>query len=241
MTTYLIQLLFGATLLLLVAIVSNALLYKAAASLRYRVWMFTLLGLLALPVLSPMLPHWSLGVVEYNEPRTLESELIDRPARAQDLAQGNALGNLEPFQPAALQGQDTLSCPVGAAEFREQIDTQGGGEYALPWARYRALAGRIVGNDTDAQKVSFLLTIWLLGTTMLLFHWGISILRVRKMIAMYEAVSDPVGVLAETCGYTRKFRYVTLPALFCVHKSRNETKWNDGQLFRFTDNPPFVP
>ena len=38
MTTYLIQLLFGATLLLLVAIVSNALLYKAAASLRYRVW-----------------------------------------------------------------------------------------------------------------------------------------------------------------------------------------------------------
>jgi len=56
MTTYLIQLIFGTTLLLHVAIVVNGLCCRAAASLRYRVWTFTLLGLLVLPVLSPLLP-----------------------------------------------------------------------------------------------------------------------------------------------------------------------------------------
>ena len=60
MTTYLIQTLFGVTVLLIVAIVANALLYRAAASLRHRVWTFALLGLLALPVLSPMLPTMHL-------------------------------------------------------------------------------------------------------------------------------------------------------------------------------------
>ena len=82
MTTYLIQILFGATLLLVVASVVNALLYKAAASLRHRVWTCTLLGLLMLPVLSPMLPTMYLAGIP-----GWETEDI-RPARAQDLAQG---------------------------------------------------------------------------------------------------------------------------------------------------------
>ena len=53
---YLIQLLFGATILLLAGVVVCALLHKVAASLRHRVWAFTLLGVLLLPVLSPMVP-----------------------------------------------------------------------------------------------------------------------------------------------------------------------------------------
>ena len=56
MTTYLIQILFGATILLLTAIILCSLFRKAAASLRYRIWTFTMLGVLLLPILSPLLP-----------------------------------------------------------------------------------------------------------------------------------------------------------------------------------------
>ena len=56
MSTYIIQLLFGATVLLIVAIIVNALFFRSAASSRYRIWICAMLGLLLLPVLSPILP-----------------------------------------------------------------------------------------------------------------------------------------------------------------------------------------
>jgi len=191
---------------LTVALLGTLFLRRRSASVRHSVLAAAMLGVLAVPLLVPMLPHWSLAIVEFNEPtideptlnelQTLESEPIDRPERASDLAQGNALGHWEPTQIAALQGQDIhndpISCPVGAAELHEQSDTQGGGSMsidtvALPWARYRALAGR-----THANSPTLLLALWSLGTALLLLRLAVSLRAARKIIAKTMPLDEPL-------------------------------------------------
>ena len=163
MTTYLIQLLFGATLLLLVAVVSNALLYKAAASLRYRVWTFTLLGLLALPILSPMLPTIHLPLHESRERNDALPPLPLGEGRGEGFSYFSHVPN-SPHPPY----------PINMTPSKGMIEN-------VP-----ASATTTIRYDT------ILFTIWLIGTAVLLFHLFMSIHRVRKMIAPYETVSDPL-------------------------------------------------
>ena len=87
MSTFIIQLLFGATVLLIVAIIVNTLFFRSAASSRYRIWTCTMLGLLLLPVLSPILPTTlSIGkpvaniatvIIPNHEPATNTETIIE--------------------------------------------------------------------------------------------------------------------------------------------------------------------
>ena len=60
MTIYLIQLLFGVTLLTVISLVFCRLLKKRSASSRHAILAATLLGTLLLPLLLPLLPRWSV-------------------------------------------------------------------------------------------------------------------------------------------------------------------------------------
>ncbi len=72
MTTYLIQLLFGATVLLTIGAIASLILCRAAASLRYHIWTFTLLGLILTPLLTPLLPKTHLaGTRRPSPPQTM--------------------------------------------------------------------------------------------------------------------------------------------------------------------------
>ena len=54
-----------ATVLLLVAWAVAVLLRRASAAVRHRVWTLSFVGLLLLPVLSPLLPNWRLSIVQH--------------------------------------------------------------------------------------------------------------------------------------------------------------------------------
>ena len=82
-------------------------------------------------------------------------QVIFRPERAQYLAQGKrranrqgraALGIDVPVKfsrpNGARENCSTVSCPFRAAKWFVCLATQGGGEYALPWARSCAPSGR---------------------------------------------------------------------------------------------------
>ena len=59
MLTFFLKLLFGSTILLLAALILNLIFRKASATVRHRIWAGSLVGLLILPIVSPLLPSWS--------------------------------------------------------------------------------------------------------------------------------------------------------------------------------------
>ena len=185
MTTYLIQLLFGATVLLLVAVIINGLLSRAAASLRHRVWTFSLLGLLALPILSPMVPTMHVPIHQSREHSVMErpDDLAGTPAHI--FKEPQVVHNIKEPQVKRYSAQ------LASANVHPEV------------------ALRSTSGSLDIRYDAILFTIWLIGTSLLLVHLGISIYNVRKMIAAYETVSDPLlDRLRREFGIKRAIRLV---------------------------------
>jgi len=177
MTTYLIQVLFGATILLLTAIILCTLFRKAAASLRYRIWTFTMLGVLLLPILSPLLPT-TLSV---------------------PVANSDSLRNLPV---AALMDDAGVNAPADTSSQsqRSQSPTPKQGNENVPTLAY-ATGSVGVG--------SVIAAIWLTGTALLLAHLLLSILAVRKMLAPWEHLTDPLlDTLRKELGIKKPVRLI---------------------------------
>ena len=167
MTPYLIPLLFQATVLLLAAAIASGFLYKAAASLRYRVWTYTLFGLLILPILSPLLPTlWNAGVPLRSEGVPLWSAGVS-PAPGFTGVSPEVIGN------TATTG-DTVA-----------------GSYVVP-TQTQVEVVPVVTPTLQIRCDYILCTIWLFGTTVLLVHLLLSIHGVRRMLSFLESVTDPV-------------------------------------------------
>ena len=184
MTTYFIQILFGATLLLLVALVVNALLYKASASLRHRVWAFTLLGLLVMPILSPVLPTTYLSTLP-KEPQLVST-------------------SVHPEVPLRYTS-DSLE----SVEIAESFEKTQNVEAVSPVAVIPVDAPA-----TAVRYDAILCVIWLFGTSVLLIHLVLSVRSARKMVALYAIVNDSIlDKLLQEFGIKRPVRLRTMPPL----------------------------
>ncbi|MCL2349478.1 MAG: M56 family metallopeptidase [Planctomycetaceae bacterium] len=78
MMSYFINLLFSASLWLLGAIVVSLIFRRASASFRHKLWNFTMIGLLLLPMLVPFMPQHTLGVLPMTA-KELTEELTPPP------------------------------------------------------------------------------------------------------------------------------------------------------------------
>ncbi|MCL2120512.1 MAG: M56 family metallopeptidase, partial [Planctomycetaceae bacterium] len=85
MLTFLIKLLFGSTILLLAALILSVAFQRASATFRHRIWAGAFVGLLILPMLSPLLPSWAFRVRNAEFRMQLQAQSAERKEQSESI------------------------------------------------------------------------------------------------------------------------------------------------------------
>lgn len=108
-----------ATLILVLAGLANVLLWRASAALRHMVWCVAVVGVLALPVFSVVLPAWEVPVLPVEEAVVSAPPAVTTPietASAAEAAAPSATGpHVETAAPALTRGEWLTRAAAGLA------------------------------------------------------------------------------------------------------------------------------
>jgi len=227
MMSYFIQLLFSASLLLLAAMVVSLIFRRASASFRYKLWNFTMLGLLLMPPLVPYLEPLDLGVLPLTgEELALTSTIQSgQTAPAPYYLLGRAPQCFPPEQPAEGVDEPRLFPPLRATPpQRESVadnryDSENLRQAELEWERMwmadtpsSLTLDRIPVNtvavkhaeEEQQRSVIFpslpgvLFFLWTAVTMILLLRFVFSLLAARRLLRrMLPVESEAVRKLAD--------------------------------------------
>lgn len=163
----------GSVLVAVAAAITLAL-RKARASLRHLVWSAALAGMIAVPVLSLVLPHWSLP-------------LLPRPASASD-SQGNPVARHE-RQATYLSGSNRSVTDSVAEGISRAVAPQG----TAPLVGSANNRAQSVGSSSIASVSPGLLLplIWLTGILACLLAIATSVAGLRIIARRAKRLSDP--------------------------------------------------
>ncbi len=175
MTSYLTQLLFSATLLLLAAITVSLFIHRRSASFRYKFWYLTLLMLLWFPFLvilvpaslSPPLPYGMLGFIpEKTEPVPMQ-QVLEVPLR-----------DINPYSTADKAAVDEwerlwlVDSPVVKTEVAKQV----------------VVVPQKASLDFSARLPTILSYLWFGGTLLLTLRLFFSSLAARRLLSKMSPV-----------------------------------------------------
>ncbi len=224
---YIAQLLFSATVLLLVPLGLQLLFllgWKNSAALRHRFWSLTLIGLLLLPLLTPFLPHWTFGIIK--KPRPFESVAqIESPAEVASFEPAEMPSIAEPVLPASVslipedngiaqKNQTVLASNVPTVfetadptdELRtadQNVPETAGIFSVVPTVAAKPVAGLNLGKFLP----NIFLAIWGIGTVGLLLRFVLSIRVARKLLdPMLPLTDERIVALAEEISRRLKIR-----------------------------------
>jgi beta-lactamase regulating signal transducer with metallopeptidase domain len=159
----------GGTVLLCLALIVAAMLHRAAASVRHRVWGMALVGLLVGPFLSLVLPQWRVPII---------------PATVVEVADSVMWPEGEPSEPAPGGGTSQSGSSGRTANSSSQLaaedlspSTAGESRSVASWAR-------------RLSWESAVLMIWLAGVALLLARILVSGLRTRILLRRARLVTD---------------------------------------------------
>ncbi|MCL2623633.1 MAG: hypothetical protein FWD31_08215 [Planctomycetaceae bacterium] len=212
MTIYLIQLVFGVTLLTAVALVICRLLKQRSASSRHAVLAAALLGLLLLPLVLPLLPtllpRWSLVTLSVSEIVTTsaisEPNTLLEPAVIETTAHIETMHPAPVTQPFETPVMQTIAPVAVESEITQQTveiakQAEQRGFAADPLLTLRALISWDMINS--ALIVRALLCVWVLGTIILLLRLIVSFHAARKLLeSTLPLDATPLEQQLETLG-----------------------------------------
>ena len=181
-----LELVLAATLLLLVAAVTQLGLRRAAASLRHRVWALTMGGLLLLPLLCPILPKLPLPLnilVATIRPAMVAPERISEPATAPPPREENS--NNVAFLAAHRADPPPQAFPTLPADISATA--------ADPRpAASSVVKPSIVTSRSQLTKIhSALMLVWAAGTVLYLLAMARWLWLERRMAKSACALEDP--------------------------------------------------
>lgn len=196
LSTSSVDLILKATVLLFVAWGSNALLGRASAALRHRIWGLAMIGLVLLPASSWMLPEWGLPVLPIKPAPPVSPVATNRPEEtAHRLAEPPGPSDLP--EPAPLEtGQADATLPENKHSAPAMLPAEpDSGEVrgretilALP-----ASIDSVSGRSEDASSVWSLLTgIWILGSLGCLASLAMAGVRTARWKSESRRLDDSV-------------------------------------------------
>jgi beta-lactamase regulating signal transducer with metallopeptidase domain len=167
LSPFVLALLAKGTLVLLFASVLNLALRRASASARHMVWLLTLATLLALPVLTALLPRWDLPVL----PRTA---VPARPARLEP-----ALGPVQPLMrfvaampaPASMPSMPDDIAPVFSRSPQDRVQYVPNQPSSITWQ-------------------SWLVAIWIAGVVLGLLRFAAGTVNVWNTTRHAQRIDD---------------------------------------------------
>jgi len=179
-----LELIFAATILLLIAAVVQLGLRRAAASLRHRVWALTMGGLLLLPLLCLILPRFPLpmslrinvGKSAASMPERISESVVAMP-QAEVTFHENA--TFPATYQSTRQATPTSALPLDvSAEPRPAV---------APGAKAQ------IGNSPSvlATTYQWLLIVWAIGTGLYLLAMARVLWLERRLAQSAEAIDDP--------------------------------------------------
>ena len=188
MNAYLLHLLFGMTLLLTVALIGVLFLRRCSAAVRHSVLAATMLGVLLIPCLLPLVPHWSLAIVEIEtkiEPihENRERNNVERP---DDTITGHELvvwrETTPPFGHPS-EGGESSRLLRG-----EKFPSLEGGHFAQQ-------NGGVVSHDslvTYTNLPLILLSLWSIGSILLFLRLALSFWAAGKIVTKTLPLDEPM-------------------------------------------------
>jgi beta-lactamase regulating signal transducer with metallopeptidase domain/Tol biopolymer transport system component len=179
-----------ATVLLVAAFLVTALLRRASAAVRHRVWCLAFAGLLLLPTLSSVLPGWPLSILpQLRDASPVADHVVVKTAnRATDPA-GSPWGRRDWNEPA---GDISPALPGGASSGAPQVHSE----------RQQAPAPSVVpfGQTTSRISLHTLIgVLWLLGAGVTMLPIVAGLVRSRSLRRSARPVVDaePIRLLRE--------------------------------------------
>jgi beta-lactamase regulating signal transducer with metallopeptidase domain len=195
-----LEIVFAATLLLLIAAVTHLALRRAAASLRHRVWALTMGALLLLPLLCPILPKLPLPLsipLAENTPtasrpaaltpeRTSESAIALPPARIWTDSEVHPTPSALPAE-----GPPTAAGPLPRPPFALPVDVPAAA--VDPRAAAPRAAKPPIGSSRSlvAKSHCALVLVWALGTVLYLLAMARWLWLERRMAKIAGPLDDP--------------------------------------------------
>ena len=190
MNALLLHLLFGITLLLTLALIGVVILRRRSAAVRHSVLVAAMFGVLLVPLLLPMLPHWSLAVVEIEaakEPVTERSAVAVQPVATIDIPSMNiprVYDELPMFEIENLQSSFVLPTET---------------EHSASVVESLSVAALLYGNAH-----TFLLALWTLVSCLMFLRLVLSIRTAMRIIAKTHALDEPLlATITQRLGITK--------------------------------------
>ena len=182
MTTYFLHMLFGTTLLLTVALTCTFFLRRRSASVRHSVLAAAVIGVLIVPLLLPMLPHWSLGIVAATKNESIhesrEPNNVERPDYLSSIPVES--GHSAPLRSRLSLQTDYEENYNPLFEEGEHFAPQNGGVVTL--------ASLI----TLANLPIILFTLWAIGSALFFLRLALSLRAASKLIAKTMPMDEPM-------------------------------------------------
>ncbi len=194
----LLDVLAKAALILLAAFAAAYLLRRASAAIRYQLWTVALVSVLALPLLSALLPAWQVPLLPVD---ALEAGLAAAPAAAPPTA---------PVAPVR-QGDgrnEIASSPAAAEAVSPPREASNGALRGTP-VSWSSLPAPVTAFLASLSWSTWLAAIWLAGTLFLLARLAVSTtaawwitrhaepLRGSRWAVTARAVQDRLGITSE--------------------------------------------
>ncbi len=215
MMSYLVQLLFSASLLLLAATCASLLFRRKSASFRYKLWNFTMLGLLLLPFLLPFLPQQTLGLVSWTFEAPVKSTLPSPYYLTDDI-------QYFPAQPVAKSDTEKewerwwiLDQPVNAEETTVSATPEMIPAPAPPVKHIPVIPESVPAEQDRFNFLSLIVevflffclvfwpAIWIIATVILTLRMLLSLRSARKLLGrMLPVEKESVTILAEKIAKT---------------------------------------
>lgn len=184
----------GATLLVLAGAVA-LLLRRAPAALRYHVWALAMVGLLALPVLSAVLPEWRV-----HAPDALSAVIA--PGVSADVGLAGVAADRQGSRRASGSAISVAGAEIdGAAPAAVGVPAD-----APAVERWMARAGSV-------SLGTIVVTVWLIGMLFFAGRLGLALWRARRLVRRSQRVTDRqwtilVSLLSLKAGLRRDVRIV---------------------------------
>ncbi len=166
MNAYFPHLLFGITLLLSASLIGETLLRRRTASLRHSVLVASLIGVLLVPMLLPLLPHWSLAILETRK-STAPAQTASKISEKYQTAAPSSPTSLNPSQ-TRLPAGPTHSTVATISEAKA--------------ARQLARSPRLLSTPFEYAG-PILLGFWAVGSGLMPLRFVLSIRAAGKIVA----------------------------------------------------------